>query len=306
MSINPSDFRYAIVKEVTAGTTPATPTFLVFPFESSTQLDLTHDSVTSPLVRSSRASDGMRKVNFRVEGSLKGQLFRSTVIDTLLESSLSGAFATNVLKASNVDTNFTVEKTFYNGATAYYHRFTGCQVSKFGLTAGTDTNAEITFDVLGLDRTNATTAIASSTYTQPSNTLRLAGIDLNGVTVDGLSNVACTSIELSVEHEREAQGQMGATSAFAIGTGGIRKVTLTMKVYRIDLSPDTLMAKSDTPIAVSFKIGTAAEGWQFDIPAANYEAPKDEIDNSKDLVNLTFTAKYDNTAGTDLIITKLS
>lgn len=306
MPINTSDHQFGVIKEVTAGTTPATPTFLVFPHASGTELQLSTDSVTSPIVRSSRASDGARKVNYRAEGSMKSQLFRAPVFELLLESALSGAFATNVLKAGNTDTSFTVEKKSTNSGTALYHRYTGCQVSKLAISGSSDSVIDVNFDILGMNRSESTTAIASSVYTQPTQTtLRLAGIDLNTVTIAGLASVAVDNFELSVEHDREALTQMGSTSATGIATGGMRKVTLSMRIYQVDLAPETLMARSDAAIAVSFRIGTTTDGWQFDIPAANFDVPQHEADGAKAFYTVNFTAKYDNTSSTDFIITKL-
>lgn len=305
MAINSSDFQYGIIKEVTAGVTPATPAFAIFPHIDGDSPMLTSDTVTSNVVRSNRASQGMRKINYRVEGALKTQLKRTTVIDTLFESAVGGTFATNVLKAGATDVSLTIEKRMNNGATNYYHRFVGTQVSKMTLTVDSQSNAEVGFDFLGLDRTESPTLITGATYVQPAATTDLCGLDVNNVTVAGLT-ATCRAIELTVEHDREAHDRLGSAAAADIGTAGFRKVMAKMTFYRTDLSPDTLLAKSDTAIAVSFRVGSAANGWQFDLPAANYTVPQDETDGSKTLFTVEFTARYDNTAATDFIITKLT
>jgi len=266
---------------------------------------LISDVITSSVQKRNRASGGARKANYRVEGSLKTQLKRDAAVDLLLESGLSGTFATNVLKAGNTDTSVTFEKKMLEGATPYYHRFTGVQVSSVSLSCEASGAAEISFGLIGMDRSTSTTAIASSTYAATASTTNLTGLDVSAVTVAGVS-ADFRSLELTVEHDREAQDKFGTPSARGIGTSGFRTVKLTVTLYRADLSVDTLFAKSDTPVAVSFTIGSALNGYTFALPAATANIPQDSEDASKALVTIEFTAQYDNTALTDLQITKLT
>jgi len=304
MSISPSDTRFAIVAETVAGTTPTTPVFQVFPFIQGTEPALVSDVVTSEVVRANRSSEGQRKTNFRVEGGLSSQLRRGAVFDLLLQSALSGTWVTNNLNAGNTDTSFTVEKTMFAGATPFFHRFVGCQVSSMNISVSAESTCDVSFDIMGLDRTTATTIVTGATYTQPTATLPLTGLDITNVTVAGLTAV-CRSIDFTVEHEREAHDQLGAASALRIGTGGIRSVTATMTFYRTDLSPDTLLAKSDTPVAVAFNLGSGANGYRIEMPAANYNVPADEVDGSKQLFTVEFRAAFDSVLGTDLRISRL-
>jgi hypothetical protein len=304
MAINPSDIQWAIIKETAAGTTPASPTFLTVPYIPGDQLNYSADMVSSNVLQASRASDGARKAGFKVEGGIKTHFRRANFMDLLLESALSGAFATNVLKAGATDTSISFEKKWLDGATPYYHRFTGCQVADMNLTCDASGNAEISFGVIGMGRSTATTAIASSTYTGPGAGTNLMGMDVGSFTVAGLT-ATFRSLELSVSHNREAQDQFGSAAARAVGTSGFRTVTLKATFYRNDLSADTLLATSDTPVAVSFSIGSTGTGYTFTLPAANYTVPMDADDASKALIEVTFTAKYDTTAATDFSITKL-
>lgn len=305
MSISPSDTRFAIIAETVAGTTPATPTFLVFPFIQGTEPALASDVVTSEVVRANRSSEGQRKTNYRVEGGLNTQLRRAPVMDLLLQSALSGTWVTNNLNAGNTDTSFTVEKTMFAGATPFFHRFTGCQVSSMNISVSSESACDATFDIIGLDRNTATVIVTGATYTQPTATLPLTGLDITNVTVAGLTAV-CRSIDFTVEHEREAHDQLGSASALRVQTGGIRKVMATMTFYRTDLSPDTLLAKSDAPVAVAFNLGTGTNGYRVEMPAANYNIPQDEVDGSKQLFTVEFVASFDGVLGTDLRISRLT
>lgn len=305
MAISPSDTKYSIIKEVTAGTTPATPTFIPFDYIPGTQPNFSAQMVSSAVLKQNRASAGARKAAYKVDQGLKTQLRRGTHIDAFLESGLSGAFASSVLKASNVDSSYTIEKSVTDGTNTYYKRYTGCQVNSVGLSVQASGNAEINFTVLGMGMSTGNAILTGATYPSVATSTNLMGLDVSTLTIAGLTGVVANQLDLTVTHNREAQDQFGSPSARAIGTSGFRTVTLKVQFYRTDLSAETLMQNSDSPIAVSFTIGAAAgSGYTFLLPAANYTVPMDMTNNSKEMVEVTFTASFDATTGTDLQITK--
>lgn len=305
MANNPSDFRFAIAKETVANTTPSSAGYLVVPHADGTEIMLNSNVVTSPSVVANRASRGQRKTEYSAGGTISAQLQRSAVFDLLFESALSGTFATNVLKAGNTDTSLTVEKTMYPTGGTIYHRATGVQVSSMSLNITTGGSADVTFDLIGMDRiTGTTTSTGTPTYTLPSSTLPLVGLD-TAVTIGGYTADAL-SLNLTVSHNREAQQKLGSAYARGIGTSGIREVKLVGQFYREDLTPDTLFAKSDATVAVSFDVGATTNGYRFAGAAANVSVPQDSADASKSIVTIEFTMAYDATALTDFSITKLT
>lgn len=309
MAISPSNDRFGIVKETVAGTTPATPVILDLPFKAGTELTIEHDTVKSEVNKANRAADPSSKVNYRVGGGLQSELKRSTVYDTLFESGVSGTWSGSTLKGGNTDTSLTVVKRIAatSGDVYFYHR--GAQVSSFSLSVATGTKANISYEFVGMTREHTATEIASSTYTPTASTLALSGSHIANVSVDGLTAI-CRSIELSVSHNREAHdGFESGGDAIGVGTGGLREVMLTMQFYRdpdSPLSPETLFSKNDTPLAVSFEIGSGANGYRITLPAATASEPTSETDNSKSLFTVVFNGSDDATAGTDIIIEKLA
>ena len=301
---NPTDTTFHIIKEVIAGTTPTSPVFLKYDHTSGDSMNLMSDTVTSQVVKQSRASAGIRKVGFRSEGSLKGNLRKDTAADMLMESALSGVFTTNILKAGNTETNFTVEKRFIEGGTSLYARYVGCQVSKFAMSVNASGMSEVTYDIIGTGQTLGTAILAGATYTTAAVTQPLAGIDVGSFTIAGVSGIVARSLELSVEQNREAQDRFGTPNALGIGTSGIRTVKLSATFYRTDWSPETTLIP-DTPVAVSFTIGGALNGYTVLLPAAVSTVPMTEEDGSKLLVKVEFTATFDATEATDIKITRL-
>lgn len=306
---NPSDISFSLIKETTAGTIPGSGALLKFDHVPGTAPAYTSDFIESPVLSAGRASGGNRKVNYRVEQGIKTHFCRDAAIELLLASALSGTWveagtvgdAGDTLKAGDTDSSLTIEKKV-SGTTSLYSRYTGCQVSKFALTVEASGNAEASFDVMGMGRTTATTA-TSLTYSNASTKLKLAGPDVSSVTIAGLTGVQFRSLELSVEHNREAQDAFGSTAAVGIGTSGNRKVMLTLTFYRENFTPESVLA-GDAAVAVSFTIGSGAEGYTVTLPAATASVPSDEADGSKYLVKVEFSARRDATLGTDLQITR--
>lgn len=303
---SPSDRSFAIIAETTPGTLPGSGTLLPFDQIPGTRPSFSADQLTSPSMSRLRASRGSRRNNFRVEGGLRGHFARGAAIELLLESALSGAWASDNLKAAASDRSFSIEEKLIEGAGSLYQRFLGCQVARFGLECSYDGNAEASFDILGMTRQTATAATAL-TYGSSPSTLQLAGADVSAVTIAGLTGSTApdfVSLSLNVTHNREAQGGFGSTSARGIGTAGARAVTLGLRFYREDFAPETVIG--DTPLDVQFTIGSAANGFTFRLPRAFGSIPVDTDDGSKALVDVTFTASFDATLGTDLQIARLS
>jgi hypothetical protein len=308
MAINPSDTTYAIIAETVEGTTPATPAMLRMDFIPGNTPTYVSDVLTSPTIKPNRASAGQRKLAFRVEGGLDVHFKRDAAIELLLPSALSsGAWAANVIKAGITDTSVTIEKKMLDGTTPIYHRFRGCQVSKFQLDVSASEIAKASFDLIGLARDPAaSTIITGATYALPSATLPLTGLDMTSVSISGVSGLVARALTLSVEHDREGRDQFGQANPSSVGTSGFRKVTGNVQFYRTAaLNSALATVETDTPNTISFTLGGVGTGYTFTLPAAYTALPADVEDNSKQLISVDFVAGFDNTAGTDLQVTRL-
>lgn len=303
---SPSDRSFAIIGETVAGVLPGSGNLLPVDYIPGTRPRFTADQLASQTLSQSRASRGSRRVNYRTEGGMRLHFCRDAAVELLLESALSGAWATNVLKAGRTDRSIAIEERLVEGAGSLYQRFLGCQVGNFTLECSYDGNAEASFDVLGMSRQTATTA-SSLTYATVGSGLKLTGADVSAVSIAGLSGSTTpdfVNLSLAVRHNREAQGGFGSTSARAIGTAGFRDVQLTLRFYREDFSPETVIG--ETPLAVSFTIGSGTNGYTVLLPAAYGSVPDDQDEESKALVEVTFAAAFDAISETDLQITRLT
>lgn len=305
MAINSADTTFAASLETVAGTTNASnPVFLMIDRIIGDEPTLVSDVVETQIASPNREAKVSRKTNFRVEGSLKSQLFRDAATDLFLESAISGAFVSNVAKAGVTDKSFTIEKKMLNGATALYKRYLGCQVSKFTMSVEAGGSVDTSFDLIGMSSPTPNGAILTgATYAQPSNTTKLTGLDTT-VTVAGLS-VDFSKVELSVEHTRENSFKLGSASSRGVATGGNRKIAGVLEFYREDWSPETVFIP-DTPVSIVIQCGTGTSGYRFTVHAAVGSIPTDSVDGAKSKVTVNFTGIFDETAGTGLSIAKLT
>ncbi len=302
---NPADTNYYLIAEATPGTTPATPAYQQILHVPGTMPTYVADVAASPVLQPNRTAGPDRKVLYRVEGGVATQLKRDAAHDVLLSSALSGAYATNVLKGAATDSSFTIQKRWQESGATQYRNYKGCQVTSFKLTCDASGNAETSFDILGMNASLPTATMETgATYTAAASTTQLAGIDVSAVTVAGLT-ATYRSLELSVDAGRELLDSFGNTSASGVGQGSPRQVKLTLTFYRANLTPETVLT-GDTPIAVSFTIGSTTSGYTFTLPKATFTLPQDEEDGAKALVTVEFTGSYDVTTGTDISITKLA
>lgn len=299
---SPIDTTYSFVKETVSGTTPATPAFKYFDYESGSDLTYTGKMLDSSVMKQNRAKAGFRKAAFAVGGSLKTQFRRDTTVDMLLESLLSGTFTSNVLKGGNTDSTLTCEK-FMKDATNMYYRYTGVSCVKFGLSVASDGNAEASFDFTGMGRTTSNAIVPSATYTAATQGTLLAGLDVGTITVGGLS-ATYTSLDLSIAQNRDPQFALGSANAIGLGCVAPREIKLTLKMYRKDLAAEGIFM-SDTPVAASITLGSGTGNiYTIALPAVVGTIPADEVNGSSALVSVDLMAGYDNTAQTDITITK--
>lgn len=299
---NPSDRSFGIIAETTPATLPATGVLLGVDYTPGRRPTYTADSLTASNLRANRSSAGARRVNFRGGGGWNFQLKRDAAIELMLASVVSGSFTANVLKASNVDSFFSIEERLIEGAGSLYQRFLGCMGVSFTVACTFNGNADAAVDIIGMNRQTATTATAL-TYAPSSTRTPLTGLDVSNIVVGGLTLHDFMELNFAVRHTRDAQGRFGSASARGIGTSGIREVTLSLRGYRKDFSPETVIG--DTPITVSFDIGTGVNGYNIQLPAAYGSLPSDEDQGSNATVLLNFTGAFDTTAATDLVITRL-
>lgn len=300
--VSSSDIIHSIVAETTFGVTPtASATRYLLP-TSADQALLKADAgaIASPTRMPNRASNGSRRGMMTVEGSLDVRFTRAPFMDVLLQSALSGTYATKTLKAGITDSSFTVLSAL---SPTMVKQFGGCMVSGFSLSAKANDEITTSWDIMGANATNLTTDNALVATALPAAAIEFLGQDTSTINVAGATlNIAELTFDTKLDRTRRPI--LGSNTGLAFGVNGTRETRVTVKAYRESFAVED--AVTGLAQAVSFQIGSGnGKGYTFSLPAAYGNIPVDELSDGSAFVTITFTAGYDSTTGTDLIITQL-
>jgi hypothetical protein len=250
-----------------------------------------------------RSSNGSRRGTKTVEGSLDIRFMRAAFMDVLLQSGLSGTYATNVLKAGTTDSYFSIISSYQGGAAGsqMHEAFAGVTVKGFSITTKALEGVTTTFDLMGMDFAELTTDNPLA-VTGPGAVTEFKFDELAAITVAGQTlKVAELSFETSLDRTR--RHILTSATGLQFGVNGTRTTTVTIKAFREDFVSNT--AITGNAQAVSFDIGGVGTGYRFQLPAAYGDRPASEVSDGSLFQTITFKAGYDATAATDLVVTRL-
>jgi hypothetical protein len=308
-AINPTDLTFSLVPEAVFGVLDTAATRYELPVSTDQAPPIYKtDPIESNTKRPKRESKGTERGMGSIEWSIDTRLQSGPVINTLIESALSGKFNTAKCVASDQDSSFSVV-TSLRADTAVspvspnglYYVDTGLMVNSMKISVQAKEGATVSFGMLGTARANAETDI-TATVTAPPSTKEFTFKDLKNVKL-GTTTMSLSSLEFSTDQSRELRAVCGTDVPVSIGTSGARKTVLTVKAYRESFAINS--AVTGAPQSFSFEIGKAGNGFRVTIPGAIGLIPTDELSGSSLLVNIEFTAAFDDASGSGLFIEQL-
>mgnify|MGYP003640486746 CR=1 FL=1 len=150
------------IKEVTAGTTPSTPTLEVLPFTGSSDLGFTPETTTSSIIRSDRQISDLVQVNGSVAGGFDTELIAGTALDSLLQGVMFSAVT--LASQSEVATITAASITVTDGAGNTVLAATGIGT---GVVVGdvmkVEVGSETAFGVVSVATANSITIVGAMT-----------------------------------------------------------------------------------------------------------------------------------------------
>jgi len=302
-----SQRRVALIAEVTAGTTPSTPTFLIARTVSA------EANISRPKQPSNerRADRRLSQVYGGLAGSSANMTIEwsdDTVLDSILESALNSTWNTDVLKDGITPKSFTIEITDETGGTDSFYRVRGQQVNTLSLNIvpGQAVTSQIGF--IGMDGVQATSIISGATYTAAGTELVFCGTDFSLTDLFGTSNAQIASINLNITNNLRPRHSLNSSIKpypFGIGLGSFR-VTGEVTCFRQD---NTIAALdlADTQADLQFTIGvTTLKKYSFDMLTAAVTGHRvTDGGNNGDIMDvIQFEALYDSGDTSQLKITR--
>lgn len=214
---NPADsarVRVAHILEATAGTTPATPTFLVLP-------------VTSAGIRTVKKTTPVRQL--RTDGNIEAEIQTSQHaqaayqavlkygdFDNIIALALRQAtWTANVVKNGTTRKTMSVEETLDLNGSSSYSRLTFGYVDSLSFDVNADSPIQFGFSILGNKETLATSAIASSTYTAASTKQPMSsGISVAALSVASLSSPKVKRVQFEIRNGLQPQFSIDSVYPF--------------------------------------------------------------------------------------------
>ena len=209
----------AIVAEVTQGTTPGAPGFLLLRdnrVSGAPTRSINRSPERRPDRQMSNTYSGLTILNKSIEMAWA----RDAATDVLLASLFCGAYSTNVLKAASTKSFVTLEEKYEGGATDPYRRLTGCMVDSLSLSWRLGEPGSMTWSIMALAEAVATAAISGATYAVP--TPQYDPVTPTDVTVNDLFSVSSPklmSLNMTISNGMRPQHAFGSASPFGIGLG---------------------------------------------------------------------------------------
>ena len=289
----------AYVAENTFGTTPTTPTFTPIR-HTGTTIGLSKDAIESEELRQDRQIANYRHGNKSVAGDVNIELSYGT-FDDLLEATLAGTWATNVLIAGTTRRSYTVER--HHTDIGKYLRSTGCSFNALSLSVAPNSMVTGSFSVIGKAFSVASTAISGSTYSAETTTAPFDSFT-GSITEGGSSIAVVTSIDLSIDNGMEALYVVGSDETLLPSIG---KSTVTGSITAY-FENATLIDKfiAETASSLSFVLtDLAGNSYTVDLPNIKYNSGNPEVAGPGAItVSLDFVALYDASTGSQIEITR--
>ena len=284
----------AIIAEVTQGTTPATPAFL-----------LTRDirvsgapqrpNNRSPERRADRMAASMVLGLSTYPKTIEMPWVRDAATDVLWESLHMGTWTANVLKNASTKKFFTLEEKYEGGATDPYRRTVGCMVDSASISFRNGEGGMLSFGLKALSESTATTAIASSTYAAPTpgyDPSTPADIVVNGLF--GTTTPRVKSLNMTITNKLEEEYGFGSPNPAALGLGEY-DISGTVEFYFSVLADYSNFVTKQTGLSLDLTIG-ATTLYKDRILLPNCDVWNPNIDDpgqtGSHTVSLQFMAKY--------------
>ena len=284
----------AIVAEVTQGTTPSSPSFLLGRWTNiggSPQ----RQSTRSPERRADRMMSAMVTNLNGYQKTIGGVWVRDAANDVLLASLFNGAYATNVLKNASTASFFTLEEKYEGGATDLYRRATGCQVDSLALSFRLGEAIQTNWEIRHMGESVATSAIASSTYTAPSPGYDpVSTVDVSVTSMFGLSSPKVMGLDMTITNKMASLHSFGSANPFGLSNGPF-DVSGSLQVYLSAAADYSTFTTRQTGLTFNITLGSVTN-FKDKIEMGNVHAFNPDVSDpgatGQHMVTIQFSAAY--------------
>jgi len=289
--------KIGFIEEVTWGTTPALPELTTLPV-TSFNINLSKDEFEDTAIRGDRMQRYSLSGNKTVGGDI-AVLLSPGNFDPFLESAMSSAFDTNVLKVGSTRKSFTFEHAQED--IGIYIPYTGVLVDKFAMSVATTGIVTGTFTVVGKSSSTAAGSTIDNAGGYSAEASNLPFTHVSGSFNEGGAPIGLvTTIALTIDNGYSTNFALGNVSARDL-TYSFIKLEGTVTAYFEDA---VLINKfiNGSASSLNFTLTNGTKTLQFNMPNIKYTGASKSLSGSGPVVlNLPFKALFD--AGTGSIVT---
>lgn len=291
---------------IPTGATPLWDT-LRFTGESFSATPVTN---ASEEVRSDRMIADQFKVSTEVGGGFDFE-FSADTFDDLMEGAMYDTWTAGVLKIGVEEHSFSVEKEFSDLTANHFIVFSGERVGEMslGFTYGEAVKGSFVMAGASVVASSLTSVDGLSSVNAPTVTRIMNAVsDLSGIEIDSVAFTGCLrAVELNINNNLRPAECIGSDTP-GDQIAGTAEITGSIEAYLTDTTVQWYTDKvlNQTTMAIKFAITDGTTIYEFYIPNCKItgETPKAEGINSDVMITADFTALFDATEGSSLVITK--
>lgn len=284
-------------QETVFGEIPAVPQMTVLR-HTSCDIGLSKTLLESDEIRLGRQRGPVIHGQSRVSGDVGIELAYGA-FDDLLAAVMQSDWSSDILKTGASQPSFTLERGFSDITT--YQRLTGCVVDKLSLSVKPDALVRGQFSVVGQAAGYATGALDET----PTATTTNAPFDSFSASLleDGNPLAIVAGLDLLIDNELTPNFVVGDAAASSIYAG---KSKVSGEILCFFENADLLEKfRSETASSLQITLTSSAGDLTLTLPDILYTGAETAVPGDGPItLNLPFTARYDATAGSNLIFTR--
>lgn len=289
-----------LVKEVTAGTTPATPALKVIRYTGES-LNFNQSKIVSDEIRDDRNTSDLITVSADASGDVNVEL-SIKAFDDFIEGAFASTFSAPVANLSTIKNgvvlnSYTLQKHFQDLVAPVFQNFVGCRVGSMNLSFTNGSILTGSFSVMGLSATATTTQITGATVVvAPTQSVMNAVSNLTEIKENGVTSTMVIKImTLDINNNLRGQDAIGSLAKVGIALGKC-DVTGSITAYFKDLVHYNRFL-NNTNFALSFKcIDDVGDYYEFVLPKCKFETATIVSGGSDQdiMIEGTYRAIYDS------------
>lgn len=308
--ISNADIKLAVIAQTAATTMPTTGTLLgVDHVLGSLELYKESERVESNTVKPNRAKAVDRRGKDRVMGSFKFRIHKDAAFELFLSSLLGNSWtdvaptgdANDTLISGVKRVPFALVVTYVDETGAITRdQALGCEVTKLTFDAENSAGLEATVEFIAVDLTEGLSGASTLTAQAANSSLELLGDEVVNITISGVSLTDYTKLSFSIEQPRDHVHVLGSTLAKGIMASATRNISGSVNYLK-----PTGATPAFTGAGQAFSFGLGGF-YLISTPTVTVQRPKNDYGANVLESQADVSAGYDNTAATDIMITRLS